>query len=429
MKKKGFIILGILIIGLIVVLDSTAPPEVNWHKTYHENKKQPFDLKVFHDQLDTVFYDYKIKTLKETFYEYQNRPLKMMSLEKDCLYINIDENYEPDKASEEQLLGYIGRGNIAFISASYFSNSLLDSLKIKKLKKGKRITQLIKNPLSLFLKNNSASLTYTPKLKYFQSYFKDSTNLNVLGTVQFTSNDSIVLKKPNFIEVPYKNGLFYLHTQPEAFTNYHLLKFQNSEYINQVLSLLPTKITDNQPIDYLDEEAGIAPTSKNHLYFESNHKASSELINSPLRFIRAHKGLHWAWKLILSGFALFFLINAKRKQRIIPIKPLVKNTSLEFVATIASLYEDADNFQPIIEQKIHIFYKNIRNRYNLVTDNTNNKLVKQLSTKSGYDLAKTKELIRFINTLKNRETSSINLLTKLNTEIENFYKNTTAWKN
>lgn len=426
MKKKLLILLGVVIVVLIVILDSTAPQKINWHKTYHEQKKQPFDLKVFYEQLDTVFHDYQIETLKETFYEYQSKPLKMMMYQqRNCLYINIDNQFQPDHASEKQLLGYIGLGNIAFISANNFSKSLLDSLGVLENKRSKPIKR--EESLTLSLKGKT-TLNYIPKLKYFQHYFKDSTNVNAIGHVKFSSKDTIY-KKANFIEIPYKQGFFYLHTQPEIFTNYQLLKSKNTNYINKLLSTLPTRVVKKMEQDFLNTNTVVSIDNTPYVYFESNHKASSELINSPLRFIKAQKELNWAWKLILIGFAIFFIINAKRKQRIVPILPKVRNTSLEFVETVATLYEEADNFQPIIQQKIHIFHKNIRNRYNIVTDSTNTKLASQLSKKSGYELSKTKELIRFMNTIKNRETSSITLLTKLNTEIENFYKNTTAWKN
>jgi len=377
MKKKGIII-------------------IDWEKTYHENKKHPFDLKVFYDQLETIFYDYQINTLKETFYEHQNNSVTTPnSHKKNHTYINIDQIFKPDKTSEKTLLEFIALGNTAFISANQFSTTLLDSLGVKNNYRQQHFNQL--DTVKLHLQDSVALLNYKPKLKHTQYYFKDSSNIKNMGYITTSTNDSLAYI--NFVKIPYKFGCFYLHTQPEIFTNYELLKAENTTYINHLLSL----ITKDTPNSYT-----LNPNTKDkHIYFQSNYLANQKLIKSPLRFIRA----------------------SKRKQRSIPIIPKVKNTSLEFIETIATLYEDTDNYQPLIKQKIHVFYRNIRNRYQIITDNTNKKFINQLSNKSGYDFEKTKELIRFINAIKNRDTSSISLLKKLNFEIENFYKNTATWKN
>ncbi|NIJ44199.1 hypothetical protein FHR24_000638 [Wenyingzhuangia heitensis] len=413
MKKKGFIILGIVLVVLVIILDSITPKKIIWEKTYNESNSNPFDLEVFYKQLPAVFKNHKIVTIKKTFYEYtEQNPLTKKK--QNNIYINIDEGFFPDKISTKKLLKFIGNGNIAFVSANEFSKTLLDSLGILKSKKSKNS---INTPyLKLYLNNTTDTLKIATKLKYSQTYFKDSIPVKSLGKVSYTTKDSVVNTFSNFIEIPYKKGFFYLYTQPDVFTNYHLLAIPNTDYINQVLSYLPKKVTT-------------ANTNTQTIYFESNFKGDPDLANSPLRFIKKQKELYFAWILILVAIALFLLINAKRKQKIIPIIPKVRNTSLDFVETIATLYEEADNFQPMIVQKINIFYKNIRQKHNIITDNTNEKLAKQLSLKSGYDAQKTKELIRFINVLKQRNSSSITLLKKLNKEIEDFNKKTNAWKN
>lgn len=413
MKKKGFIILGIVIVLLVILIDSLSPKEIIWDKTYNEQNKNPFDLKVFYDQLNKVFTSEKIVTLKNTFYEYQEENPSVKK-EQNNLYLNIDDVFMPDKVSRNKLLEFIGNGNTAFISANTFADELLDSLHLLKSFKSKELNNV--DSLYINLHHSKHFLKIEKKLKFYQGHFKDSTHLTSLGTISYTPKNEPIKILTNFIEVPYKKGRFYLHTQPEIFSNYYLLAIPNTQYIDQLLSSFPSTITAHK-------------TAFNTLYFESNYKGNPDLANSPLRFIKKQKELYFAWVLILVGIGLFLLINAKRKQRIIPIIPKTRNTSLDFVETISVLYEEADDFQPMIHHKINIFYKNIRQKYNLITDNTNQKLAKQLSLKSGYDAQKTKELIRFINVLKHRDSSSIVLLKKLNKEIEDFNKKTNAWKN
>ncbi|MGY5351815.1 hypothetical protein ACXGQW_04510 [Wenyingzhuangia sp. IMCC45533] len=409
MKKVVFILTGVVILVIVVLLESQKKKDIIWEKTYNENNTNPYDLKVFYEQLTNIYPNKDLIKLKKTFYEHTKNGA-FAHLENNNLYVNIDNQYRPDAVSESTLLNYIAQGNIAFISADYFSTSLTDSL---------NITQNIKNLAisqdSMTVSSNRSSYTYLPKLRYNQTIFKDSSNIKSIGNVAYRANDSIITST-NYVEIPYKKGVFYLHTQPEIFSNYYLLKMDDPEYVNQILSLVADKVIPSNPL-----------SSK--IYFESNYKIDDDLINSPLRFVKKNNALNLAWNLMLVALGIFLLLNAKRKQKIIPIIPPVKNTSLEFVETVTTLYEDSDNFQPIIHQKINVFYKDIRHQYNLITDTTNKQFIKQLSLKSGYDYQKTKDLIRLINNIKNRKTSSISLLLKLNKEIEEFYKKTTVWKN
>ena len=406
MKKIGFIILSLVIVLIVTLIEVYKTTPIDWRKTYYENNKKPFDLKVFYEQLPHVYTDKKVRTIKKTFYEHVQAN-KSINRTQNNLYINIDHQYLPGASSEKKLLKFIGNGNMALISANHFSESLLNSLLLNKYVKIESLKD------SITLKIKKGKYKYLPKLKFNQTYFKDTIHFKSLGTVSFKHKDSLI-HKTNYIQIPYKKGLFFLHTQPEIFTNYHLLKVAQPNYVNQLLSLIPDKIFKDQ--------------KPSKIYFESNFKTDADLINSPLRFIKKQKGLSLAWNIALIGVALFLIFNAKRKQRIIPIIPKVRNTSLDFVETISGLYEDSENFQAIIQQKINVFHKNIRNQYHITTNATNQQLVKQLSLKSGYDIDKTTALIRLINTLKNRETSSINLLLKLNKEIEAFYKTTSIWK-
>ena len=419
MKNKRILLGAGVLLFIFLIFNMTEKKPLNWSKTYDEKGKNPFDLKIFYEQLEDVFSNREIITLKNTFYEYVIKN-EVLDEKRNCLYINIDENYFPDLASEEKLLDFVSQGNTAFISANQFSHYLLDCLKVQT------------KPLNGFINTHYKTSIHHHKLdiktehKYFQVYFTEIHTKNSLGKFHYqTQKDGGWEEKINFIKIPHQKGTFYLHTQPEVFTNYHLLKMEQTDYMNELLSILPDKEFNLLLPSQNHFNKSVEKLDKTKLYFESNLKTDPDLNDDPLRFIKKHKALHTAWFLLLLTIGLFIMINSKRKQRIVPIITPTKNTSLEFIETLSALYEEADNFQPIIQQKINIFKKDIRTKYNVDTSIQNPHLATQLSLKSGYKLANSKELIRFIHTFNNKEHSSIILLKKLEAEIEKFYKNIT----
>jgi hypothetical protein len=81
------------------------------------------------------------------------------------------------------------------------------------------------------LRNESS---YQIKKSQFEFYFYEYDTLNsvVLG---INKDD-----KANFIRTSFGDGYFYLSTIPEAFTNFTLLYFVNSDYAHKALSYLPS---------------------------------------------------------------------------------------------------------------------------------------------------------------------------------------------
>jgi len=97
----------------------------------------------------------------------------------------------------------------------------------------------------------------------------DTLNTTVLGC---QNGDSTRI---NFIKVQYRNGSFLLHTQPTAFTNFHLLKKDHFEYAEQVLSYLP----------------------KTDLFWYTKNQNGALISDSPMRYILSQSALKWAWYL------------------------------------------------------------------------------------------------------------------------------------
>jgi hypothetical protein len=200
----------------------------------------------------------------------------------------------------------------------------------------------------------------------------------------------------NFIKVDYKEGSFLLHTQPAAFSNYHLLKDNHSEYTQKLFSYIA-----NQPV-----------------YWYQKNLTDESISQSPLRFIFAHPALTWAWYFFLIGMIVFILFNAKRKQRIVPIIKPLENTTVDFTKTIGNLYFQEGNHGNLIDKKIIFFLEKIRTVYLIDTTKLDDAFVKKLHLKSGKDQLLIDKAVRLIHKHQKRYQSTEEDLIEINNILE-----------
>ena len=112
-----------------------------------------------------------------------------------------------------------------------------------------------------------------------------------------------------------------------------------------------------------------------------------------LGVIFANKGFRAAFWLVLLLFALIYLFESKRKQRIIPIIQPLRNTSLDFVKTVGRLYHQYhDNKNLGMKMTAHLL-EYIRQKYHLSTISLDEQLISSLSFKSGYPKQDVHDLI------------------------------------
>jgi len=390
-KKIGWIV-GVIAFILVIFINK-GDHSVNWTQTYNEEGTNPFDTKVFHDQLDFWFKDQPNKNLYTTFYEYQSN-LDFDAYTQKKNYINVSNSYDIDKTSFYQLLDYVSDGKQALISSNYFPDFVLDTLGIEM---GFIETQFDDQSYKLYLEHVNDSLVYTSKRTYGASFFKDTTSVKRLGFL----NDELNEPRTNFVGIPYDQGIFYLHSSPEVLTNYQLLNSESTKYVSTLMSYLPKEVP------YL---------------FDKNFKADPELSNSPLRFILSKPPLKWSWYLLLLSIGLFLIFNAKRRQRVIPIIEPLKNTTTEFVKSISTIHFEANDFNGIIQKNIKYFLEHVRKRYYLSTDKLDEEFIKKLALKSGKSFEDIQQLITLVIKMKAHKFSTEEPLKKLNKQLENFYK-------
>jgi hypothetical protein len=390
---KIYIAFLVLLLAGIIAIDSNRPKPVDWTPTYAIKDKIPYGMYVFNAEIGSLLKNQKIEQIKVTLYEFLESKYNYDTLVADYkikgTILNISENSTLDTESLKEICYFVSRGNAAFISSKTIPKSLLDTLKLK-IKSEYNPSDTTFNWLAnTQWKYKKYKITEGLGNTYFSK--TDTLKTTVLG---FQSGDS---SRVNFIKVKYNNGEFFLHLQPAAFTNFHLLKANHHEYTEKVLSYIP----------------------KGTVFWYIKDQNGEVISDSPMRYILSQPALKWAWYIFLTGMFLFIIFNAKRKQRIVPIIKPLTNTTIDFTKTIGNLYYQEGDHDTIIDKKIIYFLEKIRNDYLIDTTQLDDDFIKKLHHKSGKDLVVIKRVVLLITNHRRSPYNSIEEdLIQINNAIE-----------
>lgn len=394
-NMKIYIAILVLLFGIVLLTDKGKPKPIDWTPTYSVNDKIPFGLYILDQEFNGFFKKQKVKKIStETPYEYldsqydENENVENYKIK--GTFINISEANNIDDQSMKEILYFVSHGNKAFLSMRAFPKLLLDSLKVEL-----KTDFMPSENVSIWMANKKVSTKKYTFNTGLSDYFSkiDTLNTKVLGYQNSNKNK----RQINFIEVPYKNGYVYLHTQPVAFTNYNLLKKDHYQYAENVLSYF----------------------TKGNIFWYTKSFNDKRISNSPMRYILSQPALKSAWYLALIGILIFMIFNAKRKQRIVPIIKPLENLTVDFTKTIGNLYYQEGDHANIIDKKIIYFLEKIRTDYLIDTSKLDDDFIAKLHHKTGKDEKDIQELIDLINHHRKSYHGSLEEdLIRINTAIE-----------
>ncbi|MFC5046239.1 DUF4350 domain-containing protein [Aquimarina hainanensis] len=396
-KTNILLVVLILILGLLIYVETSKPIPVNWSPSYSKIDKIPLGSYVSHRLIKASLDDSILKDINQPPYEYlTDNPNQEGS------YVFINNHIDFDKSEMNQLLAWVAKGNTLFISANTIEKKLLDTLLIK-TDQETSYDQVTIHPLvalvNPMLKKESPFLydrnNYT---RYFSAI--DTTHATVLGVTQIY-RDSLLIDQPkfNYIKHSFYKGNIFLHTFPEAFGNYFMLKDGNYHYTQNLFS-------------YIDAQK---PILWDHYY-----KAGKIFNTSPLYILLNNKHLKWSYYFILIGGVLFIIFEGKRKQRSIPIIPPLKNQTIAFTRTISGMYFEKRKHREIGNKQILLFMDYIRNQLRIPTDSITEQTLSDIAARSNNELDDTKNLFTYFNGFKEKTVVTPDDLIELNRLITNF---------
>jgi hypothetical protein len=259
----------------------------------------------------------------------------------------------------------------------------------------------------VFENKDSTSINFVnPALKAAENYtFLKGTidqYFSKIDTAKATILSTNNKGKPVFVKVPYGQGAFFVHTAPLCFSNYFMLFRDNASYTAKALSYIPAEVTK--------------------IYWDEYNKMGPEGEQTPLRFFLGNEYLRWALRISLIGLLLYVLFEMKRRQRIIPVMTPLKNSTLDFVRTVAGVYFNEKDNKGVADNKITYFLEFVRNRFYLGTQTMDEEFIEQLHRKSGVDKEEVAVLVNQIIAVSEQPNVTDDMLLKLDSNIDNFYK-------
>lgn len=396
-SQRKFIIILVVVFVAMVVLEMLKPTPINWEHTFSQKDKIPYGNFILYKMLPKLFPNSSIGIISEPIYN------ALPSVSADStewgdgntpLYMFINDKFSPDELDTKSLLTFVNAGGNVFVSAETFTGSLADSLKIK--------TSL--NYAMAYSDSNIINLTSTAfSTKPKRWNFKKGTTTHYFETFD-TSKSTIIATNfandPTLMRVQVGEGTSYLSSTPLCFTNYYILDDKNRDFITKTLS-------------FFDSD---------RILWDEFYKVGRQEARTPLRYILSVESLRIAYYLILIGAALFIFFRAKRNQRIIPVIPPVRNTTLDFVQTVGRMYYEQNNHANLADKKIQYFLEHIRTVYFVRTNEFTEEFLNKVSGKSGVAIGNVRSLFLAIENASNMEVLSEERLVALHKKIESFYE-------
>jgi hypothetical protein len=294
-------------------------------------------------------------------------------------------------------MNFVGEGNQLFISSFYFSDSLLQSLKLDLGLRPRYITEQdslrvsVASPVS----NDTLDFVYPGLAADNYASSLDSQYTTVLGWDR--------KGRPDFVKFGYKGGgAIFLHFAPTALTNFFLLHKNNKAYLDNVLSYLPSTVRDVKWDEYFR-------------YVKTSNFSS-------LGFLMSNTSFRWAVWLIVLLFVIIYIFESKRRQRVVPVIKPPSNSSLEFVLTVGQLYYQQGDEDNLASKLITHFLDFVRSKYYLSTQVLDDDFAERLAYKSGYNRAGVSDIINALKNFQEHGKLGENLLA-FNQKLEAFYKN------
>ncbi len=420
-----YILLGAVILALLALFiynRGEQKKQFSWKENYIELNKDPFGSFVIHEILKSYFPNKKLEDLKEHIAKALPKP---DSLKEPANYVFVGDGLFADTADTDKLLLFVQEGHQAFIAANAVPNYLLENIFkdscVDEDEEFNRFRTNWEDSVSLnfnhpqLIENKAFKYEFLiagEKKAYDWSYIDTLRGECTEGAKNITPLGNFNEENINFIKVGYGKGAVFIHSNPIAFTNFHLLDSSKLRYAAKAFSHLTAGTI------YWDTKSRVSRDVIRKMN-GSNIRLEKE---GPLKYILAQPSLRWAWFIFLTLIGLYLIFAAKRQQRPIPVLEDKSNTSLEFIQTIGQMYFRQGEHIRLCDMMLKQFQTFVRERYHLASRDMNEDFIKTLAIKSDVPLEKIRNIVGY-ELLISRNSLTEDSMIDFHHTLNSFYKN------
>lgn len=355
--------------------------KTNWRTTYDRNSKDPYGCYIAYHHLSTLYPEATIKPGRKVMAEVKRVVRDTKGTQVGHLLVVVCRSFYTDSTELELIKEYVTLGNHFVLFADQVSNNLTGFFGMKQRPDTVDYAgdTLAGQKVSLYFHDTLHTYSFGGKIG--NRYYNDDTveaeeDVYALGFSGSSDND-----QPNILMRYPGRGSFLLGAAPVLFTNYVMLQGGNRHFYEQVLSYyndFPSSVTWCSFLDKYQNE-------------ETDTDWSS-LFQKPALFT--------AFLIILTLLLLYTLFAAKRRQRIIPLRPPLTNTSLDFVETVGRLYFLKGNHHNLAEKMITHYLENLRHRYGLRTQELHSEFADLLAQRLQMPAEETRAHVAYLNYIR-----------------------------
>ncbi len=420
---KISIIAGVIVVFIVLLYAFRAkkpPPDRkyvsdDWTETYDPYDRGPYGTFMLKELMDTIgLFGNFLEVNKDIRYELKDDP------ELNDIYFFIGPTNYMNDSSSNFLLDFAKKGNTVFMSALNFPAIFIDSLKysynelqIQPVLDSFQHFKFIHPDLSA--KRYESRHIYNNETSEVEWYYFNPECFNTADDDTLIPLGTNTKEQWNFLRINYGDGTIFLHATPYLFTNISMMKRSGFEYAEKILMHIPPGRVQwdryNLTYNYYYEQGGV-----------DGEGGGGEERKSIFQFILENPPLLWSALIILIGTLLYSLFKGKRMQRLIPAAELKENTSLNYVNTLSSLYQQEGRHNKLVALQKKTFLNFIAEKYYITTQKPDKKFFDKLSAKSHVAADQIADLFLSFERLENVQVTDDSIIT-LHHKIENFHKN------
>lgn len=436
-QRSTWTIMGIILVLLCVVFYVFYSGGEQWHwgESYYPEDDQPYGGKVLSEMMQAWKGD-QFVSLEDSLV----KVMDTLQFESPATYMYYGRDLYVDSLELEVLLDFVEDGNSAFILSRRFSPLLFDTLFYREeqhyifdwqeeaLLEGNVWDQLgtVEDTLATMHTDRESDAGFDiPWIVYqeigfhqwnhFEYYdISEDEYADVLG--HFTAFDDWQYEEEfiNFVGVPFGAGTFYLHSTPEAFTNYNLRRPEAYEYAAWVMENVA-------PGDLLWDEHNRFPS------FGDPSSSPPRDQPGPLSFIQSQPALRAALYLLLALLVVYLIFGLKRRQAPIPVLRPKANTSIEFSEVLSQLYLNQRDHRKLGLLKMRLWQAFVLERYGIRAKGKEPEDLrtfgKQVAVKANLPPERLEELMDSYRNLTVVFNVDNALLVQFHQQLEYFYRN------